>query len=294
MNTGILKKSFILLIAGTMITYPLFASAHGYEDKNREKNREQKSELKDDKYEKKCLKAYGHLIAFGWLKNNEDFDIDGDCYLPFGISKKFRGNATSTDTISPVISNINSTTTPSRAVITWSTDEKANSTIFWSTGNVDVNSSTTPRISNSDRVLKHKLTIKNLSPNTTYNAIIRSKDKSSNTVYSSQFSFTTKSPIITGDTTSPTIHSIVAVVSTSTANIGWQTNEPSTSKVYYSPNPNQSASSTNFVENTSLSTVHLLQLTNLSTSSKYYIVVESKDAANNVQRSNEFSITTSN
>ncbi len=48
----------------------------------------------------------------------------------------------------------------------------------------------------------------------------------------------------------------------------------------------------NFVESSSLTQNHLVTVPNLSNGTKYFFIVESKDAANNMTRSAEFSFTT--
>ena len=315
MKNNLLRNLSIFSILSLFVMSPVFASADNNSKSKKENKRQEKIEKieKKEKVERedddndededkkdgnKCWVAYGHLISFGWLKKNNPIEIDADCYLPFGIAKKFRGptdEPTPPDTTAPIISNILVNSELTRAIISWTTDEKSDSAVFWSTTTpVNTGSTATPNLVQSNKVKNHKIVINGLSASTTYYAIIRSRDASGNTATSSEFSFTTKIPTVAGDTLSPTIFSVVAVVGTSTANIGWQTNEPATSKVYYSTSTpfGLTASSTKFVESASLSIVHLLKLENLATSTTYYAVLESRDAASNTGTSSQFSFTT--
>lgn len=309
MKNNLLRNLSLLSIISLLTLSPAFAFADkGGKDKkeNKKQDRQEKVEKresnddddddeKENRKENKCWVAYGHLISFGWLKKNKPLEIDGNCYLPFGIAKKFRGTSTTTptDSVAPVISSIVVNTDITKATITWATDEKSNSTIFWSTiSPVNTTSSSTQTLSQNNKVKNHKMVLNGLSASTTYFAIVKSKDSSGNVATSSEFSFTTKAPVIIGDTVPPTIFSVVAVVSISTSNIGWQTNEPATSKVYYSTTSPISTTSASFVESNALSTVHLLKIQNLATSTTYYAIVESKDAALNTRLSDQFSFTT--
>lgn len=313
MKKNLFRDISLLFIVSTLALSPVLASADnngkGKKENNKQAKQErvEKREAEDDddngrkKKGSKCWTAYGHLIAFGWLKKNNPIEIGEDCYLPFGIAKKFRGgrNASTTppfaDTTAPTIYNIVVNPNFVKATISWTTNEKSDSTVFLGTATpVNIQSSTTKSITLGSKTLNHKVVINDLATSTTYHAVVRSRDASGNTATSSEFSFTTKTPVIISDTVSPTIFSVVAVVGTSTANVGWQTNEAAASKIYYSTTTplNLTASGTNFIESLTLSTVHLLKLTNLATSTTYYMVVESKDAAANTQRSNEFQITT--
>ncbi len=298
-----IKTAIGILMTGSLILSPAFALAKNKEAKN-EKN-EVKTSMKIERNDndnqgnnnkKSCKQAWGHLFAFGWLKKHNAIEIDADCFLPFGISKKF-GNqnhaSTTPDTIAPVITNLAANTRIGEAVITWNTDENSDSTVYFSATNVvNTNSSSTPVIQRNDRTKNHRVVIGNLSAGTTYYVIVKSKDKSGNSTNSSQISFVTKTPSPVGDSNNPTIQSIVGVVSTSTIKIGWKTNEFATSKVYYSLTSPVSTSSSNFVESSSLTQTHLVNVPNLANGTKYFFVVESKDIANNVTRSNEFSFTT--
>ncbi len=270
-----------------------------YREEKKDK-REDKREEKKDKAEfrrestKSCLKAFGHLIAPGFIKKNGELNPSSYCLLPFGISKKFSGwnNGTTTpDTIAPLISSITSVTGTNDVVVRWTTNEKADSTIFWSkVFPVDMNTASSS--TKSDLTRDHKLTVSGLQASTTYYAVVRSKDKAGNTATSSQFSFTTKG--LPTDTTVPVISSVALVVGTSTVNVAWSTNEQATSKLFYSTvSPLVlTASTTNVVASGTLSTSHSLQATGLATSTAYSFVVQSTDNSGNITNSPEFTATT--
>ncbi len=323
MKNNLLKNSWVALVIALLAVSPAFAYAksNGKNGDNEKKNQaakvkvekiERESESKDDgddndrdndkkenKLERKCLTAYGHLFAFGWLKKNTAPEIDMDCFLPFGIAKKFKdhnGTASSTpDTVAPAITDLRAEANVTSAVITWNTNEKADSAVFWSlTSPVNTSSTSPSQIFVGNKVKNHSLTINGLAASTTYYVVVISKDAAGNTATSSELSFTTKPVVIIGDITAPTISSVVAMIGTSTAKVGWQTNEPATSKVYFGTSTPLSltASSTSFVESLSLVSAHLVQVNGLGTSTTYYMVVESKDGAGNTQRTSEFSFTT--
>jgi len=314
MKKHLLRNSAIGLLTALFVITPAFTYAkndknNGNNNKNKQKTEKVEVKNENDNEENgnrnsvnakvkdgKCMRAYGHLFAFGWLKKNERPEINWDCFLPFGIAKKFKDlrgeNASTTpDTIAPVLSGIKTQANITSAKISWNTNEKSDSVVFWSI-NTPVNLSSASSTSNTDKIKSHEVTLNGLSASTTYYAIVRSRDAAGNTATSSEFSFVTKP--LSADVTAPTISSVIAVVGTSTANIAWQTNELATSKVYYSTTTPlvKTATSTNFVESATPKTTHLLSLIGLSTSTTYYLVIESKDASGNTQNTSQFSITT--
>jgi hypothetical protein len=247
-----------------------------------------------------CLRAFGHLIAPGWIKHNGQLSIGSECNLPFGIGQKFGGDHPTTtppvvDTTAPIISSFTINPLVNSAIVHWTTNERSNSTVFYSTTNpVDVNASGTMSVSLSPLVMNHWITLKSLASSTTYYVVVRSSDASGNTATSSQASFTTLASAGTTDTKAPVISNIVSVTGTTSAQIGWVTDEYATSKVYYSSSStiDVTSASTTFVEKTSLDKNHLVSITGLNASSTYYFIVESADASGNTSRSAVFSATT--
>jgi hypothetical protein len=143
---------------------------------------------------------------------------------------------------------------------------------------------------NKERVV----TIPNLNPNTTYYFVVESTDSVGNVSVSATFTGTT-GIVVTPDITAPVISSVVGTAGTSTANVSWTTNELATSKVFYSTStPVVAISSTPSITNTTLKTNHGMNLSGLSTSTQYYILVQSTDSSNNTQTGTQFSVTTGN
>ena len=252
------------------------------EEKKEERKSEEKSKNLVQKTNESCTKAFGHLIAPGYIKNKGEVSyFFSNCFLPFGIAKKFGGSYSSTtDTTAPVISNIKTNPQTNEAVITWTTNEKADSTVFWSFSS-GVNTSSSTNVSKSKLTKDHRIVVSGLNASTTYFAVIRSKDASGNSSLSSEISFTTKPTQL--DTVSPVISDVALLNSTSSINVSWKTDENSTSRLYYGTfaNLNVNSSSTAFVESTTLVKNHLVALTGLTASTTYYLAVESKDASGN-------------
>ncbi|MEK7176703.1 MAG: fibronectin type III domain-containing protein [Patescibacteria group bacterium] len=274
----------------------------GDEDRDEDRKSEKKEKgRKNSERKELCRTAFGRLFAPGFVNNwgAEEREFFWNCFVPFGIAKKFNGTTSSTtpstDVTAPVISNLLAKPNTIKATITWNTNEKSDSTVFWSnSANVNVNSSSTASTTRSEKVKEHKLVIEGLSASTTYYFVVRSKDGNGNTSTSTESSFTTK-PVST-DSSAPVISSVTLLMSTSTANIGWHTNENATSRVYYgtSSGLDVNASTTSFVENSTLKQNHLITVSGLATSTLYYFAAESRDGSGNRTVTPVFSATTSN
>jgi len=118
-----------------------------------------------------------------------------DQVLPPGIAKKV-GEATTTppDVNAPVISDVAATSTATTSVkIIWTTDEEANSRVYYDTTTPLVVSTTTPTVASSDLVLSHELGLSGLTTSTTYYYLVTSSDEAGNSATSTQHSFTTLS-----------------------------------------------------------------------------------------------------
>ena len=289
---------FLLIFALGFGFMPASSYAKNNDDKrDRDDRREERIENhkeRSGRNDKSCLRAFGHLFAPGFIKNRGRVSLLGYCFLPFGISKKFSGMASSTlDTTAPVITNLRVKPNTTKARISWRTDEKSDSTVFWSTSaNINVNSSSTLSTTRSERTKEHEVTIENLSASTTYFIIVRSRDASSNVGTSVEISFQTKA--LTPDSTPPVISSIALLVGTSTINVSWETNEGASSRVYYgtSASLDVNATTTSFVGNATLTQSHILSVSGLSSSTLYYLAAESKDANGNRTVTPTFSATT--
>lgn len=97
-----------------------------------------------------------------------------------------------------------------------------------------------------------------------------------------------------GDVTAPILSAIAAAPATTTAMISWTTNEPATSRVFFSTvNPlDINANTTQSVASGALVTSHALTLSGLTPNTTFLFVVRSVDASGNVATSGVFSFTT--
>lgn len=284
-------------------------------EKKEEKNENKKNDDQNKKSNKNCPKAFGHLIAFGWLKKNSAQNIPENCRLPYGIWKKIYGNATTTptptptptttptptptptvtptpDTLAPVISNIVGNVGTTSATISWTTNESATSKVYFSL-NTPVNLSSASFVLNPSYMTSHSIIVPNLFASTTYYFVIESKDTSNNTATSSQFSLKTLAST-TPDTTGPVISNIQTNVSSTSIQVSWITNEPASSKVFFvaSSTIDTSTSTTPFVYDGTLVLSHAMTIPSLSTSTLYSLVIGSKDASDNITESAKISTTT--
>ncbi|MEK7109154.1 MAG: peptidoglycan-binding protein, partial [Patescibacteria group bacterium] len=95
------------------------------------------------------------------------------------------------------------------------------------------------------------------------------------------------------DTTAPVITGVSASnIASTSAIIGWTTNEAANSKVYYGTSTPLNLASASTVSNSALVTSHSLSLTGLTASTTHYYAVESKDAAANTATSSQQSFMT--
>ena len=108
-----------------------------------------------------------------------------------GIQKKLCA-ITPSDTVAPEISNVVATsTTATTTQIKWTTNELANSKVWYSTSTPVVATTTTPVVSSADYVMSHSVDLTGLTASTTYYYLVSSSDKSGNSITSSEQSFTT-------------------------------------------------------------------------------------------------------
>ncbi len=240
-----------------------------------------------------CVTAFGHLIAPGWIKKNGTPNIDTtNCWLPFGIAKKFSGyNASTTpDVTSPVISGIAFDAAQTQAEVRWATNESSNGVVFWNTtSSVDTSSTATNRVVKNNFTKDHKVIVTGLVANTTYYVVVKSSDSAGNSSQSGVSSFTTLAT--TTDNSAPVISNVVTTIGTSTIKVGWMTNENTTDRVYYGTVLPLvlNASTTSYVVNASSTQNRVLTISGLAPSTTYYLVIESTDTSGNVTTSTTFS-----
>ncbi|MEK7193436.1 MAG: fibronectin type III domain-containing protein [Patescibacteria group bacterium] len=191
------------------------------------------------------------------------------------------------DTTAPVISSITVTNTSSTsALVSWITDETADTQIEYGTSTAYGLATTL----NITLVTSHSQALTGLMPSTTYHFRVKSKDATGNMGISTDQTLTTTA---LPDTTSPVMSGItLANVSSTSATINWTTDELATSKMYYGlVNPvNLGTASTTL--NATLVTGHSLGLSGLTALSTYFFVLESQDASGNTALSSQQSFTT--
>lgn len=148
-------------------------------------------------------KAYGHLIASGWLKANTKVTVDKDCVLPHGISNLLSGKKHAggdrdhdRDRTAAVISDIAVTATSGSATVTFKTNEEARGTVFYGTNTpVDLNNNSTLRVTESNSTENHSIILPSLSASTKYFFVVGAKDEDGNISTSTEGNFTTSANI---------------------------------------------------------------------------------------------------
>ncbi len=199
------------------------------------------------------------------------------------VSGDFTFTTTAIDKTPPVISGIVVTgITQSAATITWTTDELSDTQVEYGP-TTSYGRSTIA----STRVSAHAKTLTGLTNNTLYHYRVKSKDAASNIATSGDLSFTTLAP----DKTPPVITAVsVSGISTSTATVTWQTNEPADTQAQF-------GKTTTYGKTTGLSTTkvtaHSQKLTGLTAGTLYHYRVKSKDAAGNLATSSDYTFTSS-
>lgn len=103
------------------------------------------------------------------------------------------GGTTTPDTVAPILSNVTATSTAATmAKITWSTNENADSTVWYGISSpIDIIATTTARMDNTTLVFSHELSLSGLAATTTYHYIVGSKDASGNQATSTGLLFMT-------------------------------------------------------------------------------------------------------
>ncbi len=233
-----------------------------------------------------------HTISLSGLSVNTTY------YFVVGSLDSSDNKATSTessfittltlDTIAPIISNIILSVSTNTVDITWDTDEESDSVVWYSTTTPLIISGDTLFVDSSSLVTTHNISLLGLNASTTYYFIVNSFDSSGNKATSIESSFI----ILTPDTTAPIISNISLSVSTNTADIIWNTDEPSNSKAWYSTTTPIVLGSSSFIESTNLVASHAVSLSSLNASTTYYFIVGSTDEFNNEATSTESSFTT--
>lgn len=196
------------------------------------------------------------------------------------------------DATPPVISSISAIgITATSTHITWTTNEHANSKVWYSVTSPVSSASGTPAVSDGAFVMSHDLMLGGLAASTTYYYVVESSDATGNKILSPQQSFITSSA---ADVTPPVISAVMATsISGSGAHITWATDQLSDSTAWYSTStPITTTANASAVSSATLVLSHDLALSGLATSTQYYYIAGSKDAAGNSATSAQYSLTT--
>lgn len=199
------------------------------------------------------------------------------------------GTTTPATSTAPVISNVATTNiATSSAQISWITDQPAWSDVYYSTS-TPVVTSTALEASTSTLSTSHALSLTGLAAGTTYYFLVESENASGTSATANGFSFTT------APATLPLISSImVPSITSSTAEISWQTNVTTTGKILYSATlPLNLGTASSSVDNT-LATSHSLTLGGLTASTTYEFAIEAGDQFGNTATSTPIMFTTPN
>lgn len=224
-----------------------------------------------------CVKIPpGHLIAPGFIKKNGGVapQTPTCMKLPAGIAKKISGSWNGgVDTTAPVVSTPTVTAlTTTGGTLGFTTNEDA---VFeLSYGTSTSYGTTVPKTTTYAKT--HSYAFTNLTVNTTYYYQVKAYDQKGN-VTTATGSFTT---LAIADTTAPVISNItVGTPTASGVTITWATDDASSSKVYVSTTPVNTASVVPVVVS-GTRTAHSVTITGLAANTQHYFIVESVNAAN--------------
>jgi hypothetical protein len=188
--------------------------------------------------------------------------------------------------------------TDTSMTVYWETDDPSDSVVQYGAGE-----QLTQRVSNSDKVNKHQITITNLKKNSSYKVVVSSTNMSGNTVYAKRGGaarllaynldsvYSDASDAAAGslgsvtteaqpDITAPviTVAPAVAAVTDQQATITWSTDKISDSEIVYGPQGGALALSAG---DPTQVTSHVVVLTNLTAGTQYQFQVSSTDPSGN-------------
>lgn len=188
-----------------------------------------------------------------------------------------------TDTTPPSLSSISANPSPAGAVVSWATNEPADSQVEYGTsGSYGQSTALSTAL-----VTNHSASLSGLSAATLYHYRVRSRDAAQNLAMSADFTFTTPAA---SDTTPPTISSVSASgITGSGATITWATNEAADSQVEYGTTTAYGQSS---ALDSAKVTSHSVNLTGLTVSTLYHYRVKSRDAEGNLATSGDAAFST--
>jgi predicted RNA-binding Zn-ribbon protein involved in translation (DUF1610 family) len=178
------------------------------------------------------------------------------------------------DTAPPVLSGVRVVgITDNSAIVTWSTDEDADSGVDFGLTSAYGSSKLDPAFTSA-----HSVPLAGLAASTAYHFRVYSKDQAGNApAYSGDYVFITAA---TPDTAAPTISDVeVSGVTDRLAVVSWTTNEPADSAVDYGKDASALATRVSDFGNFVL--IHSLTLLKLAPSTTYFFRVSSTDPSGN-------------
>ncbi len=246
--------------------------------------------LDDDDF---TCKAWGKLIAPGQKKKigGHMIDISGCSNVPGGIAKKFNGwwdddddDDDDADTTAPTFKEIDvDDVSDDGAKIAWETNEKA-SGIVWYDDDSNIDLDPDMKESVSTFRTSHEISLDGLEQDTEYFFVIVAKDKAGNTATSSVKHFTTGDE--PSDTSAPDFEDIdVNDISTSSAEVAWETDEDAKGTVWYDNDSNIDLDPDMKESVASFDSEHSVLLEGLATSTDYYFIIVAEDAEGNTATS---------
>ena len=183
------------------------------------------------------------------------------------------------------ISEVESTVTTDTATITWVTNLVADSSVEYDLVTPFVSSVTED---DSTETMNHEIVLSGLTADTMYYFVVSSEDASSSDV-SIEYSFTTEEEADV-DETAPVITAVLFDEVSST--VTWTTDEDADSKVVYATETIVDGTETEDAEESDYLSSHVIELSDLATSTEYFFYVESSDEAGNLATSSEYTFIT--
>jgi phosphodiesterase/alkaline phosphatase D-like protein len=186
------------------------------------------------------------------------------------------------DTTGPAFTNIGAAVTSTAAMVTWTTNEPADSRVEY--GLTTSYGSMSPL--SSTLTTSHSIGLSGLTASTLYHYRVLSRDALGNPSASADMTFTTAPP----DLTPPVVSNILtSLVTSSSARVSWTTDEIADTQVDYGLT---TAYGTTTPLDTLLTTGHASELTGLNAATTYHYRVRSRDASGNLTVSPNQTFTT--
>jgi len=236
-----------------------------------------------------------HMYAISGLTKGTEYHIklrNTDASGNTAVSNDFVfSTINTTDTIPPVITFATSTSitgiTDTTAVISWTTNEAATSSLRYGT---DTGYGTT--LSNPNLNTSHLYLLTGLTKGTEYHIQLENADASGNIATSDDYTFTTLEVSNSDDKTPPVITfdatSGVTNITNTSATINWSTDETASSKIEYGLDTNYNSN----VIDSSLNSTHSYTLNGLTKNTTYHFRLNNTDPSGNMISSSDYTFTT--